>query len=309
MSAKKAAGRPAIPLLPMPWKQAREMVGPFRPFSNAILRLFPHLDDELRSVDNELGASDYVSGTLLASTAYASAVVLVMGIYVVRTKGLGDPLMLALSLAAGGLVFGMGTLYSLIYPHWTANQKTGELERHLLFAVRHMRIQTSAGVPLFDALVSVSEDDDPTLGYGLLAGEFKKIVAEVRSGKNLSEALEQSAEMNVSQYYRRLLWQLSNAHKAGVEIKQVLADMQEFLTNEQSVLVRDYGAQLNPLALFYMISTIIAPTMGLIFMMVASSFVALPVSPPVLMGILAAVVVIQFMFMGLIKSRRPKVAL
>jgi len=297
-----------LPLLPLPWKTVRSLSSGFRPLAWPILKFFPKLEYELKSIDSELAAPDYVAGVILSGVLYALGVLFVISLYIIRTKGFNAP-MIAIAFASTLITFSIVAVYSLLHPGWRVSQKSVELEHHMLFAIRHLRIQTTAGVPLFESLASVAEDTDPLTGYGAVGEEFKKIVSEVRSGKNLSDALEESASRNPSHYYRRMMWQLANANKAGIEIKKVLADMQEFITNEQSVLIRDYGAQLNPLALFYMISTIIAPTMGLIFIMVASSLVAIPVNENTLMAILICIVVIQFIFMGLIQSRRPKVAL
>lgn len=89
----------------------------------------------------------------------------------------------------------------------------------------------------------------------------------------------------------------------------VLGDIVDFLAEEQRVEMRNYGAQLNTLAIMYLMVCIIAPTILLIFIMVISSFVDLPITETVFWLILGALVFVQYMFVGLIQNRRPVVAI
>ncbi|MCX6773050.1 MAG: type II secretion system F family protein [Candidatus Micrarchaeota archaeon] len=218
----------------------------------------------------------------------------------------GRILILCFSSAIALSIFG----YTLIYPQWLSSKRKGEVERNLLFAARHMMIQTSAGVPLFDVMASLSEEyDDKRLNYGQIGKEFKKIVKEVRGGRDLNSALEEAASLSPSPYFKRMLWQIANANKAGANMGVVLRDVVEFLSNEQRILIRDYGSQLNPLSMFYMLSCIIAPTMGIIFLAIFSSVATLPVNELTFIAILCIMVVVQIVFIGMIKSRRPAVAM
>lgn len=121
--------------------------------------------------------------------------------------------------------------------------------------------------------------------------------------------MEDSAVRNPSPYYRRVLWQLANANKAGANIGYVLRDVVEFLSNDQRIMIREYGSQLNPLALFYMFTCVIAPTMGLIFLAITTIISSIPVNEAMFIAILMFLGVFQMMFIGLIKSRRPVVAI
>ena len=200
--------------------------------------------------------------------------------------------------------------YIIVFPRWIVSKRKLELERNLLFATRHIMIQTSAGVPLFDSIVGVSEEyDDPDLNYGEISREFEKIVKEVKGGKDLSVALEESSVRNPSSYYRRVIWQLANANRAGGNIGIVLKEVVEFLSEEQKIMIKNYGSQLNPLALFYMLTCVIGPTMGIILLSIATTLADISINEFTLSVILIFLVVAQIMFIGIIKSRRPTVAL
>ncbi|MCX6772943.1 MAG: type II secretion system F family protein [Candidatus Micrarchaeota archaeon] len=215
--------------------------------------------------------------------------------------GIGNPLILALvaSLTVSMCVF----MFCLVYPRWLCNKKISQMDKDLLFAARHLRVQTTAGVPLFESLVSASH------GYGIVSTEFDKVVTHIEAGASMADALEESATKNPSYYYSRILWQMSNAVKAGTDIGPVLSDIVEFLSEEQRIAVRNYGAQLNSIAIMYLMVCIIVPTISLIFIMVISSFVEIPITDTVLYGILGSLVFVQYMFIGLIESRRPSVSI
>lgn len=298
-----------IPLLPFPYKPFRKLIRGFYPLASLLLNFFPELDIELDESDSQLNSKEYISGALLSFTFYFFVVGAILAIGAYRNNLLGD-LNARLVVVSFALVFASATFfYTLLIPKWMSSKKKLEMEKNLLFATRHLMIQTSAGVPLFDSIVSISEEyGDPRLNYGQISKEFKKIVKEVRGGKELSNALEESAERNPSSYYKRVIWQLANANKAGANIGFVLKEVVEFLSDEQRIMIRNYGSQLNPLALFYMLTCVIAPTMGLIFLTIATTVVDIPINEMTFGLILIVLVVIQIMFIGLIKSRRPTVA-
>ncbi len=301
-----------IPFMPVPFSCVRKQIRGFYPISSRILRVFPFIGRYLKMSGSDISPNDYVGGILLSFTIYFT----IMFLGLTGIVYLTNPEMLllqnmrtyivAISLALPVFMFA----YLMILPYWVMTRRIREIEKNLLFATRHLMIQTTAGVPLFDAIVSVSENyDDERMDYGEISREFKKVVLEVRTGKELTDALEESASRNASFYYRQVVWQLANANRAGADIGEALRNLVEYLSVEQRIKIQDYGSQLNPLALFYMITCIIAPTMGLVFLMVTSSFIDLQVTDAMFFVVLIGLFIAQVMFLGLIKSRRPRVAL
>ncbi len=299
-----------VPLLPFPYKGIKGACKTLYPMATEIAKFFPSLEEDLKNVDSQLDAKEYISAALFMLMFYFSVISFIVGAWAYRSGQISgmDGWVMLLSIAF--LVSCAFFMYAMVFPKWMFSKKKVELERNLLFATRHIMVQTSAGVPLFDALVSASEEyGNAEMDYGEISKEFNKIVKEVRGGKELTEALEESAVRNPSKYYRRVIWQLSNSQKAGTDVGVSLQVVVDFLSNEQRIMIREYGSQLNPLALFYMLMCIIAPSMGLVFMMIASTLVEIPVNEGTFGAILIGLVVMQVMFIGLIKSRRPKVAI
>jgi pilus assembly protein TadC len=289
-----------VPLMLLPQRQAKVPAHYFYGIASHVLRGTKFVEKELFKLDSDLSAREYISLSMLNALVYF--IIIEVLVYVVLYKiELENPMLWALLCACvvSLVVFG----FCLVYPKWLGNKKVAQMDRDLLFAARHLRIQTTAGVPLFESLVSA------THGYGAVSLEFDKIVTSVQGGINLADALEDSATRNPSYYYSRILWQMSNAVKAGTDIGPVLSDIVEFLSEEQRIEMRNYGAQLNSLAIMYLMACIIVPTISLIFMMVISSFVEVPITDTVFVFILGALIFVQYMFIGIIESRRPSVAI
>jgi pilus assembly protein TadC len=289
-----------VPFTLFPPLQAKKMSHFFFGFSVRLMGKMGFLEKWLYSVESDVSATEYLSMTTLNAVVYFAIFSMVAFPMAVKAA-LPNPAVWALS---GGILAGLAvSAFSILYPKWIANKKVAQINRDLLFGARHLRVQTSAGVPLFDSLVSASH------GYGAVSEEFRKIVTNVQSGANLGDAIEDSARRNPSYYYSRILWQTSNAVKAGTDIGPVLSEIVDFLAEEQRIEMRSYGAQLNTLAILYLMVCIIVPTVSLIFLMVISSFVSFPITDMVLLYILGAMIFIQYMFIGMIEGRRPAVSI
>jgi pilus assembly protein TadC len=299
-----------IPLLPLPYGPLSKLSHGFYPLSSFLLKVLPSMEMELEGAKSQFDGKEYISGALLTFTIYFIGIGAILVTWAFRNE-LIDDLKIRLAIFSISFIISLAIfMYILAYPKWKSSKVKLEVEKNLLFAARHLMIQTNAGVPLFDSIVSISEEyDDENLNYGAISKEFRKIVREVKSGKELTVALEESAVRNPSQYYKRAIWQLANANRAGANMGFVLKDIVEYLSSEQRIMIRNYGSQLNPLALFYMFTCIIAPTMGIIFLAIIVTIAGTPINDFVFITILVLLAIAQIVFIGLIKSRRPTVAL
>jgi flagellar protein FlaJ len=190
----------------------------------------------------------------------------------------------------------------IYYPTMQVNKKIKDFDRNLPFAIRHLLVQVKSGVPLFQGLVSISEGN-----YGSISTEFKRAVKNISTGMSEPDALEKLAYQNPSLYFRRSIWQIINTFKSGANLSETLESMVKNLTNEQKVLIRKYGSQLNPMAMMYMMIAVIIPSLGITFMIIMSSFSGFPITEVIFWSILGFVAFFQFMFVGFIKNRRPPV--
>jgi archaeal flagellar protein FlaJ len=202
----------------------------------------------------------------------------------------------------GGLMGFMFFVYLLMYPTSIVNKRVKNLERNLLFALRTLLIQIRSGVPLFNAMASIAMGN-----YGAIADEFKLVVEKVNSGRSAVEVLEEMAVRNPSIYFRRALWQVVNSLKSGSDVGKNLEDVIKSLSKEQLVEIGRYKSILNPLSMMYMMIAVIAPSLGITMMIILSFFPGMDklANESVFWGMLVGIVFLQFIFLGIIKSKRP----
>ncbi|MDZ4256467.1 MAG: type II secretion system F family protein, partial [archaeon] len=191
-------------------------------------------------------------------------------------------------------------LQLITYPIIKVKKKVRDLDRNLVYALRTILVQLYSGVSLYDAMKVVAEGN-----YGAVSKEFKKAVDRISTGEIQEVALERIAEYNPSLYFRRAIWQIVNGMKAGADVTAVLAESVNSLTDAQSIQIRNYESQMKVLSLVYMMLGVIVPALGITFLIVLSSFPQIQVSETYFWILLLFVGVGQFMFLGVVKSKRP----
>lgn len=192
-------------------------------------------------------------------------------------------------------------MYFILYPKLIVSRKVRDVEKNLPFVLRHLLIELRGGVSLYDALVSISSQD-----YGILSKEFKEVVKKISSGYSEIQALEELTLKIPSQKFRKTMWQIVNSLRSGVDISDVLKDIVNNIISEQRAEIKEYGSSLNPIALSYMMFCIIFPTMGLVVILILTSFMGITNFPKELLYLIALLIAfVQFNFIGIIKTKRP----
>jgi flagellar protein FlaJ len=189
-----------------------------------------------------------------------------------------------------------------IYPKIYVTRRQKNIERNLIPALEDILVQLSSGIPLFSVLVNISVSD-----YGELSVEFKKAVRQINAGAPEQEVLENLSNKNPSIFFKRALWQISNGMEAGGDMSVVVKDSIHALNEEQIIQIQNYGNKLNPLIVFYMLIAVIIPALSITFLTIISSMTGLPelMTTLLFIGLFIFVMLIQVMFLGLIKSKRP----
>jgi flagellar protein FlaJ len=188
------------------------------------------------------------------------------------------------------------------YPRIYTFKKMRDVEKNLIPVLQDMLVQLESGVPMFQIIVNISASD-----YGFVSYEFEKAVKAINSGVPQIDALESLIKRNNSVYFKRVLWQISNGMRSGSDMCIVLENSIDNLNKEQAIQIQTYGSKLNPLVMFYMLIAVILPSLGLTFLTIISSMLNLSSQMVKLMfvAIFIFVVLIQIMFLGMIKTRRP----
>lgn len=205
------------------------------------------------------------------------------------------------SVLAITIFFGTIQFFSF-YPRSLLIKKNKELERYLLYAVRHLYIKVNSGVTLFDSIIGIAYGN-----YGAISEEFKKAIKEIEAGSGEIAALERLSISNPSMHFRKVIWQLTNSMRAGTDISNTLRAILTGLEEHQKILIQNFGARLSPLALMYMMLTIILPSLGITFLIVFSSLFAGDLPDMIFLLIPVVLFAANIFFMNIIKSIRPNI--
>ena len=193
--------------------------------------------------------------------------------------------------------------YLMLYPLQKIKISGKEVEKDVLFAVRDMIIALRGGVPLYNAIVSV------TRGYGAASQEFAKIVNLVNLGVPLDQAIDQVVSTSKSPSFRRIMLQASTTLKAGADITAAMQLTLDQITMERTIELRRYGQKLNAVAMFYMIIGVIFPSMLITIAIVLSTFVSIiTFTPQLLMIAFIFIMLLQIIFLNMIRNMRPAYA-
>ena len=290
-----------IPLIPFkPYKTLRfaknlGLIG----FGSRIAKLFPQLPLYLFQAESDFNEREYATIATFAGLFWP---LILASIFILISLILSVQLNLIIIFGASLLIGILSFSYVLLYPKLIITKRVRDLDKNLLFALRHLSIQVRSGVTLFDSMVSVARG-----GYGLVSEEFNHVVRKIGTGISDVDVLEELALRNPSLYFRRSVWQISNAIRAGADIGNTLDIIINNFSNEQRILVRMYGSQLSPLAFLYMMFGVILPSLGTTLLISLSTFSGLEIKPFIFWVILIFLATFKFNFLGLVRSRRPSV--
>lgn len=288
-----------IPYSLLPIKVLRNTSSIFLGIGEVLQNFFPFLKLYLKQAESDFSVKEYLSMCFLSSLIFFGFFgfffILILSVF-----GVGKSFLFGLVTAIVVAVFVF--LQQILYPKIYANRRVRGIERNLLAALQNILIELNSGVPLFDILVNISKGD-----YGEVSREFSKAVREINAGRPQIETLEEIAAINPSLFFRRAVWQIVNGMKSGANMASVVNEIIDSLSEEQVLQIQRYGGQLNPLAMFYMLAVVIAPSLGMTFLIILSSFISLSefATKLIFWGLYGIVVFFQIMFMGIIKSRRP----
>jgi flagellar protein FlaJ len=287
-----------IPFIPFKLDVALKFSRFFLWLGSKLSTLNPYLPQKLAEAEIPLKDREYLSIAIFSSIYWFTVLFSILTFL----PALVGKNFISISLPISLLVALIAFFYINFYPNLVALRKSKDIERNLLFVVRHLYVQVRSGVSLFDAMVAVSKED-----YGIISKEFEKAVKEISTGKEQTAVLEEMALRVSHTGFKRILWQIVNSLKSGADVSKVLSVIANELSQEQRVKIRKYGSQLSPYALMYLMLTVILPTLGISFLIILSSFSGIQIPEALFFLIWGVVVLFQIMFIGMIKSSRPSV--
>jgi len=289
---------PMLPFSLVPPQFTLALAAKTRPIGTAIQAWVPILGDDLVGAGYEgIDADTYATACVL--NAFTNFFVSFVLIDVMGMLTLTSMLVLA---GIASVAIGVATLVTcLVFPQIIAAQRRRAIDANMITATRQLLIQIRSGVPLFNALLSVST------GHNKVSDEFYKIVAKLNAGVAEADALAEASASSPSLQFRKVVWQLSNALKVGTDVGLALEATLSELELEQTEQIKKYAQELSPLTMIYMISAIIVPSLGVTLLIVIGSLLSFPIPKALLVAVFIVMIGFQAFFLDFVSSRRPVV--
>ncbi len=276
-------------------------------FAELLLPNLPDLKKKLRLADLEEKPVEFLEKVVSSTFFVSLAVLLAVGFAFYNSiTGLLETNPLMFAIAAIILLIAIPAMvifYFMLYPDVATIARKKELDYEVVFAARHILIALKAGMPLFDCFVGASR------GYGAVSREITTVVDKVVLGIPMTQAIREVTHYNPSKYFTRIMVQIANSLSSGADVSESLESVLEQISKEQMIALKEYSQKLTPIVMFYMIFGIIVPSLGIVLATVVFSAVSgglFGMDSSILIPLLAVIGLIQFLFLGLIESSRPK---
>jgi len=285
----------------LPRSVGREIGRIFEGVGKSLTEFTPELKSEVVLASVDMSAEEYIMASV------ASAVVLGFFMFAFTylplvMLELAPGIEFLLSIIPAVILMVLDFFILIRYPSILAVKRAEMLEKDLIYALKDMLLNISAGLSLFESIRKVSEGD-----YGYVSQDLKKVVEKTNRGMALDDALEELAISTSSEYMRNALWQTINAVKAGTSVKEALTGIIDSLLREQNRKIRNYIQELNVLTLMYMLFAVAVPTIITTVLVVLTSLMGTGVNEDTYVLVIAVCLLIQVGLVGFIKSRRPLV--
>jgi len=263
-----------------------------------IARAFPALKLKLRQAGIPDKPDVFVRKTFFSAFYLTTGLVILFAVMVAKHRSLMQGLIIATP-----VLFVLMFFYFMKLPDVRIMRKKREINQEIIYAGRFLIVELKSGVLLYDALKNVAES------YRVIGKYFREVITSVDMGTTLEDALVEAIEMTPSEHMRRVLWQILNALNTGADVADSLSAVIEQVTREQSIEINAYAKKLNPIAMFYMMIAVILPSLGIVLLVIVSSFFAIELDLTILLIMAVAFGILQLAFLTIIKASRPAVGI
>ena len=263
-------------------------------FIKVLVNRMPDMKDKLRSAGIYKKPDEFIKESLGSSLGVSFFLTIMMTFFFLKF-GI-NPLFAIVFF----IVMFLG-LYTLFLKRVDAaiSRREKEIDRDVLFAGRFLLVKLNSGKPLINAIVDASKS------YGVATAFFKEIVDDIELGTPMEEALQNAYRVTPSKRFKKILFQINNAIKIGVDVSAPLEAILDEIAQEQLTEIQRYGKKLSSLTMFYMLAAIVVPSLGITLFSVVAGMISIKVDLQMFLVILFFIMLIQVMFLSIFKSVRP----
>lgn len=257
---------------------------------------FPMLEPSLKSARMSYTPGNYLKRCLISALALSVGIGLILG-----TLSVAFELGLWFATIFFFVFFVFFFYYFFNIPQFYVLKAEKVIESEIVSAIRFLVMEIKSERSLYSAMENTSKN------FSLTGIYFDEIINGVKLGKTLERAINEAVEVCPSPHLRQVYWQLLNSIQTGADITDSLENLLEDIVEKQKIRVEEYGRELNALALFYMMISIIIPTIGLTIVTAVLTFIGVVISLPLLISIWLAISIVQYLFLIMSSYRRPAV--
>lgn len=207
-----------------------------------------------------------------------------------------------LAILAIPIFFPLLFLYFLKYVDLKIERIKRKIDEEIIFAGRFLIIELESGVPIYKTF------EDLEKNYDVVGAYFGDILDRLYLGTSIEEAINETMINTPSQNLRRILWQVLNSIKTGTNIGNSLNSVIDQIVKEQQIEVMEYGKKLGPMAMFYMMVSIIIPSLGITMLVVLATFIGVKMASEYYILLALMIGFVQFMFLSMIRTARPPIS-
>ena len=258
----------------------------------------PHLRFKLKQAGMNIKPEDFVKQTFLSAFYLTAGLFSSITLILVKFEAFTTLLLLLVFPFFALLMF-----YLIKIPDAKILGRGKDISKEVVFAGRFLIIELESGVPLYNALQNLSKN------YKAIGSYVKEITDKVDLGTSMEDALNEAVELVPSDDLRKMFWQIINSLRTGSDVSRSLLSTVDQIAKRQKIQINEYSKKLNPLAMFYMMIAVIAPSLGMTMLIILSSFVNFTLSLTILLFLAALLGFMQFMFLATIKFPRPPIDL
>lgn len=260
---------------------------------------YPDLRKKLLIAHLDKKPEEYIKEKVMSAAYMASGVAVMTFFLMAKNRGNAA----AIGFAVLSLLLSFLLFYSFLIRHIDAliKRRAKDIDKEVLFAGRFLLVKLNTGVPLINALIEASKS------YGVANKYFKEIVRDIELGTSLEEALEKASYYTPSEKFKRILFQILNAVRIGIDVSDFIQSILDEISQQQLIEIQRYGKKLNSITLFYMLMAIVLPSLGVTIFIVVASLVSVQVDLVGFGAVLFFLIILQLIFLSFFKFIRPNV--
>jgi Flp pilus assembly protein TadB len=261
-----------------------------------IARLFPGLNEKLVQAGIREKPEDFVKGSVLVAFYITTFVTVFLAFILMKLQ-----IAKSIPFIVFPLLFFFLFINLVRRPDAIIKKKQRKFDQEIVYAGKFLVMELQSGIPVYNAMMSISKS------YPIVGKFFGEILNRIDMGTPMEEAINESIELTPSKDFRKILWQIYNSLKTGSDLAEALNLTIEQIAAEQLIQVKEYGRKLNPLVMFYMAVAIIFPSIGIIMLIIFSSFFSVHINLAILLIVAVVVAFMQIFFLSIIWGQRPAV--